>query len=103
MADLGVVEEIGEQLALAIRVDRMFRRHTEIADALQSSLLPRELPQIPGVEIAAAYVGATEGLEIGGDFYDVYRAPGGWGVATGGVRGRGEEAAAATPAQRAPN
>ena len=48
MADLGLVEEIGEQLALAIRVDRMFRRHTEIADALQSSLLPRELPGSPG-------------------------------------------------------
>jgi serine phosphatase RsbU (regulator of sigma subunit)/PAS domain-containing protein len=100
MADLGVVEELGEQLALAIRVDRMFRRHTEIADALQSSLLPRDLPQIPGVEIAAAYVAATEGLEVGGDFYDVYRTPGGWGVAIGDVCGRGEEAAAVTAAAR---
>ena len=100
MADLGVVEELGEQLALAIRVDRMFRRHTEIADALQSSLLPREMPQIPGVEIAAAYVAATEGLEVGGDFYDVYRTPGGWGVAIGDVCGKGEEAAAVTAAAR---
>ena len=100
MADLGVVEEIGEQLALAMRVDRMFRRHTEIADALQSSLLPRDLPQIPGVEIAAAYVAATEGLEVGGDFYDVYRTPGGWGVAIGDVCGKGEEAAAVTAAAR---
>lgn len=100
MADLGVVEELGEQLALAIRVDRMFRRHTEIADALQSSLLPRELPAIPGVEIAAAYVAATEGLEVGGDFYDVYRTPGGWGVAIGDVCGKGEEAAAVTAAAR---
>ncbi len=100
MADLGVVEELGEQLALAIRVDRMFRRHTEIADALQSSLLPRELPQIPGVEIAAAYVAATEGLEVGGDFYDIYRTPGGWGVAIGDVCGKGEEAAAVTAAAR---
>jgi serine phosphatase RsbU (regulator of sigma subunit)/PAS domain-containing protein len=100
MADLGVVEEVGEQLALAIRVDRMFRRHTEIADALQSSLLPRELPQIPGVEIAAAYVAATEGLEVGGDFYDIYRTPGGWGVAIGDVCGKGEEAAAVTAAAR---
>ncbi len=100
MADLGVVEELGEQLALAIRVDRMFRRHTEIADALQSSLLPRELPQIPGVEIAAAYVSATEGLEVGGDFYDIYRTPGGWGVAIGDVCGKGEEAAAVTAAAR---
>jgi serine phosphatase RsbU (regulator of sigma subunit)/PAS domain-containing protein len=100
MADLGVVEEVGEQLALAIRVDRMFRRHTEIADALQSSLLPRQLPEIPGVEIAAAYVAATEGLEVGGDFYDVYRSPGGWGVAIGDVCGKGEEAAAVTAAAR---
>jgi serine phosphatase RsbU (regulator of sigma subunit)/PAS domain-containing protein len=100
MADLGVVEELGEQLALAIRVDRMFRRHTEIADALQSSLLPRDLPQIPGVEIAAAYVAATEGLEVGGDFYDVYRTPGGWGVAIGDVCGKGDEAAAVTAAAR---
>ena len=100
MADLGVVEELGEQLALAIRVDRMFRRHTEIADALQSSLLPRDLPQIPGVEIAAAYVAATEGLEVGGDFYDIYRTPGGWGVAIGDVCGKGEEAAAVTAAAR---
>ena len=100
LADLGVVEELGEQLALAIRVDRMFRRHTEIADALQSSLLPRELPQIPGVEVAGAYVPATEGLDVGGDFYDVYRTPGGWGVAIGDVCGKGEEAAAVTAAAR---
>lgn len=100
MADLGLVEELGEQLALAIRLDRMFRRHSEIADALQSSLLPRELPQVPGVELASAYVAATEGLDVGGDFYDVYRTPHGWGVAIGDVGGRGEEAAAVTAAAR---
>ncbi len=100
IADLGLVEELGEQLALAIRVDRMFRRRTEIADSLQASLLPRELPEIPGVEIAAAYAAATEGLEVGGDFYDVYRVPGGWGMAIGDVCGKGEEAAAVTAAAR---
>jgi serine phosphatase RsbU (regulator of sigma subunit)/PAS domain-containing protein len=99
-ADLGLVEELGEQLALAIRVDRMLRRRTEIADSLQASLLPRALPEIPGVEIAAAYVAATEGLDVGGDFYDVYRTPGGWGVAIGDVCGKGEEAAAVTAAAR---
>jgi serine phosphatase RsbU (regulator of sigma subunit) len=100
LADLGLVEELGEQLALAIRVDRMFRRRTEIADSLQASLLPREVPEIPGVEIAAAYAAATEGLEVGGDFYDVYRIPGGWGTAIGDVCGKGEEAAAVTAAAR---
>ena len=100
IADLGLVEELGEQLALAIRVDRMFRRRTEIADSLQASLLPRELPAIDGVEIAAAYVAATEGLDVGGDFYDVYLSPGGWGVSIGDVCGKGEDAAAVTAAAR---
>jgi|SRR6266568_1806376 len=100
IADLGLVEELGEQLALAIRVDQMFRRRTEIADALQASLLPRRLPEIPGVELAAAYLAATEGIEIGADFYDAYRTPAGWGLSVGDVCGKGEEAAAVTAAAR---
>jgi len=100
IADLGLVEELGEQLALAIRVDRMFRRRTEIADMLQASLLPRELPAIPGVEISAAYVAATDGIDVGGDFYDVFRTPDGWGLSIGDVTGKGEDAAAVTAAAR---
>ena len=100
IADLGLVEELGHQLALTIRLDRMFRRRTEIADSLQASLLPRELPSVPGLELAAAYVAATDELEVGGDFYDVYAAPGGWGLAIGDVCGKGEEAAAVTAAGR---
>jgi serine phosphatase RsbU (regulator of sigma subunit) len=100
LAELGLVEELGEQLALAIRVDRMFRRRTEIADMLQASLLPRELPLVPGLEIAAAYVAATEGIDVGGDFYDVFRTPAGWGLSIGDVCGKGEDAAAVTAAAR---
>ncbi len=100
IADLALVTELGEQLALAIRVDRMFRRHAEIADALQASLLPRHLPEIDGVDLAAGYVRATEAAEIGADFYDVYRLPDGWGVSVGDVCGTGEEAAAVTAAAR---
>ena len=72
MADVGLVEELGEQLALAIRADRLFRRRSEVADALQASLLPRQLRQIPGTEVAAAHVPASNEREVGGDFYDVY-------------------------------
>jgi serine phosphatase RsbU (regulator of sigma subunit)/PAS domain-containing protein len=100
IADLGVVEELGEQLALALRADHMFRRRTEIADALQASLLPRRLPEIGGIELAAAYVVATAGIEIGADFYDAYRTPTGWGLSVGDVCGKGEEAAAVTAAAR---
>jgi serine phosphatase RsbU (regulator of sigma subunit)/PAS domain-containing protein len=100
IADVGLVEELGEQLALAIRVDRMFRHRVDIADALQTSLLPRQVRQIPGTEIAAAHVAATMAAEAGGDFYDVYPSRDGWGVAIGDVCGTGPDTAAVTAAAR---
>jgi serine phosphatase RsbU (regulator of sigma subunit)/PAS domain-containing protein len=100
MADAGLVEELGEQMALAIRADRLFRRRSDVADALQASLLPRQLRQIPGTEVAAVHVPATSEREVGGDFYDVYPAGDGWGTAIGDVCGKGEDAAAVTAAAR---
>ena len=100
MSDVGLVEELGEQLALAIRIDRLFRHRSEVADALQASLLPRQVRQIPGTKIAAAHVAATSDAEVGGDFYDVYPARQGWGIAVGDVCGKGEDAAAVTAAAR---
>jgi len=100
VADLGLVEELGEQVALAIKVDRMFVRRSEVVEALQASLLPRDVPPVPGVDIATAYLTATEGLDVGGDFYDVYDSPGGWGLAIGDVQGKGEEAATVTAMAR---
>lgn len=100
IADLALTEELGGQLAVAIRVDRLFRRRSEVAEALQNSLLPRVLPDVPGIELAAAYMSATEGMDVGGDFYDVYQTPDGWGLSIGDVTGKGEEAAALTAAAR---
>lgn len=100
IADVGLVEELGEQLALAIRVDRLFRHRVEIADALQTSLLPRQVRQVPGTEIAGAHVAATTAAEAGGDFYDVYPCRDGWGIAIGDVCGTGPDTAAVTAAAR---
>jgi serine phosphatase RsbU (regulator of sigma subunit)/PAS domain-containing protein len=100
VADLALVEELGEQMALAIRVDRTFRRRSDTADALHASLLPRRMPEIGGLKIAATYLAAAEDPEVGGDFYDVYQTPDGWGLAVGDVCGKGEEAAAVTAAAR---
>jgi serine phosphatase RsbU (regulator of sigma subunit) len=100
MAELGLVQALGEQMALAIRAGRIFRRRSDTADALQSSLLLRRMPEIPGVKLAATYLAATESPDVGGDFYDVYQTPGGWGLAVGDVCGKGEEAAAVTSAAR---
>ena len=101
IADLGLAEVLGEHLGIAIRVDRMFRRRSEVAEALQASLLPARLPtDVPGLEFAAAYIPATNWPEIGGDFYDVFRHGDGWAVALGDVCGKGQDAAAMTAAAR---
>jgi sigma-B regulation protein RsbU (phosphoserine phosphatase) len=100
MADVGLVEELGEQLALAIRADRMLRHRAEIADALQASLLPRQPRSIPGAEVAAGHVPADTAGDTGGDFYDTYPARDGWGLSIGDVCGRGQDAAAVTAIAR---
>ena len=100
VADLALVTELGEQMALAIRVNRMFRRRSDTVEALHASLVPRRRLEIPGVEMAAMYLAAAEDPEVGGDFYDVYQTLDGWGLAVGDVCGMGEEAAAVTAAAR---
>jgi serine phosphatase RsbU (regulator of sigma subunit) len=100
LIDLGLVQRVGHLLALEIRADRIYRRGAEVANALQASLLPRELPKIDGLETGARYLGATRGVDVGGDFYDVFPTPGGWGLVLGDVCGKGEEAAAVTATAR---
>jgi sigma-B regulation protein RsbU (phosphoserine phosphatase) len=71
-------------------------RMTRIARTLQRTLVPAELPVIPGVELAA-YHQAGSSDEVGGDFYDVFPRPDGrWAVTVGDVTGKGAEAAALT-------
>jgi PAS domain S-box-containing protein len=99
-ADLELVEEISQQLAVAVKIGRMFLRRSAVSEALQASLLPRDLPVVRGTEIATGYVPCAEELGVGGDFYDVYPSAGAWGLVIGDVGGRGEEAAAATAMAR---
>jgi serine phosphatase RsbU (regulator of sigma subunit) len=100
LADLALAGELGQHLGVAIRVDRMFRHRSAVAEALQSSLLPARLPEVPGLELSASYVPASEGGEVSGDFYDVFPVQGGWALVVGDVCGKGQEAAAMTAAAR---
>jgi serine phosphatase RsbU (regulator of sigma subunit)/PAS domain-containing protein len=100
IADLGLAEELGQHLGVAIRVDRMFQHRSAVAETLQGSLLPATLPDVPGLDLSAAYQPATEGLEVSGDFYDVFRVADGWAITVGDVCGKGQEAAAMTAAAR---
>lgn len=83
----------------AVLVDnaRLFAERSEVAAALEDSLLPGVLPQVPGIELGARYRPAGQGLDVGGDFYDVFEAGAeGWVFAVGDVCGHGVEAASLT-------
>jgi anti-anti-sigma factor len=75
---------------------RALEREHRTAETLQRSLLPDRLPIIPGVEFASRYRPGGAGLEVGGDWYDVFTLPRGrLGLTIGDVVGRGLVAAAA--------
>lgn len=96
-ADLAFAEELARTASMAIENARLHQERTRIAQTLQNSLLPSEIPQIPGIELAVRYRPAGEGNLVGGDFFDVFDAGGGaWAVALGDVCGKGPEAAALT-------
>ncbi|WP_243708550.1 SpoIIE family protein phosphatase [Actinomadura sp. GC306] len=98
-----LAEELSRRAALAVDNARLFSAQTAMSSALQRSLLPPGIPEIPGLEVAVVYEPAGEGSEVGGDFYDVFEsgrrsggAPAAWRFAIGDVCGTGPEAAAVT-------
>jgi phosphoserine phosphatase RsbU/P len=83
-----------DERAARQRADRESARSGALARSLQSSLLPPDLPHVPGLEVAARYLPAAGGNEVVGDFFDVFQRGGdSWGFMIGDVSGKGIEAA----------
>jgi serine phosphatase RsbU (regulator of sigma subunit) len=94
-ADLVLAEEFARRAGLALDNARLYSERDHVARALQSSLLPPTLPEIPGAHVTARYRAAGEGNEVGGDFYHVFQVDrDAWWFAIGDVSGKGPEAAA---------
>lgn len=92
-----LAEDLARRVALALDNARLYTDQLRASHALQRSLLPPQLPVIPGLDIAAGYQAAGEGNEVGGDFYDVFPVgPDRWRFAIGDVCGKGMEAASVT-------
>jgi PAS domain-containing protein len=68
-----VLTSLGGLIAQALDRARLYDTKHEIAHGLQKALLPHTLPEIPGLRVAARYLPATRGMDIGGDFYDLIR------------------------------
>jgi serine phosphatase RsbU (regulator of sigma subunit) len=93
--ELRLLHLVSVRAASALERTRLHEQRDRMSRAFERSLIPSELPHIPGVELAALYLPFGEGDEIGGDFYDAFPLSGGtWGVAIGDVAGKGPEAAA---------
>jgi sigma-B regulation protein RsbU (phosphoserine phosphatase) len=85
-----------ELLRARREADRERERLQLLVTTLQRTLLPPELPDVPGLEMAAYYHAASLD-EVGGDFYDVFAlARDRWGLFLGDVCGKGAAAAAVT-------
>src|SRR3954454_2613774 len=85
-ADLALAEELARRAAMATDNARLYTELSGIADTLQAELLPTEIPNIPGIDVAVRYRAAGELNRVGGDFYDVFgRGPNEWAVVIGDV------------------
>jgi PAS domain S-box-containing protein len=94
--DLHLAEQLATRAAVAIENSRLYSERSSIARTLQQSLLPEQLPEIPGYELSSLYLPAVETSMVGGDFYDVWSVGDSWMMIIGDVTGKGIEAAALT-------
>jgi GAF domain-containing protein len=95
--DLSFAREVTRRIARSMENARLYRDRDLAAKTLQASLLPPELPDVPGMEIEALFLPAVAGYDVGGDFYDVFELDDGrWVALVGDVCGKGIEAAALT-------
>jgi serine phosphatase RsbU (regulator of sigma subunit) len=85
---------VGAQAALAIDNARLYQQQKDFAETMQRSLLPRELPSVPGLDVGHVYQSSAR-VDVGGDLYDfIGLEHGRLAVAVGDVLGKGIGAAA---------
>ncbi|MFD9359141.1 SpoIIE family protein phosphatase [Streptomyces sp. NPDC060031] len=94
-AERAVLTSLAGLVAQALDRARLYDTKHELAHTLQSVLLPHTLPHVQGLDVAARYLPAGRGMDIGGDFYDLIRRDDTTvAVAIGDVQGHSITAAA---------
>ncbi len=102
--DRALLNDLSTQAAPALRVAQLVRekriqeiererieQELRVARLIQQTLLPKEVPELPGWQISSYYQPARE---VGGDFYDfLYFEDGRMGIVIGDVTDKGVPAA----------
>ncbi|MEW1827190.1 SpoIIE family protein phosphatase [Streptomyces sp. NPDC088196] len=81
---------ISALVAQALERARLYDAEHTRSRELQRSLLPRALPELPACTAAARYLPAGQGMDVGGDWYDIIPLSGGQvALVVGDVMGHG--------------
>ncbi|MFF8103002.1 SpoIIE family protein phosphatase [Streptomyces sp. NPDC016640] len=88
-----VLTSLAGLIAQALERALLYDAKHRLAHGLQEALLPHTLPSLAGIETAARYLPATQGMEIGGDFYDLMPTQGMAAAVIGDVQGHNVTAA----------
>ena len=99
-ADLALLSELADRAAMALDNARLYEERDQIAQNLQRGLRPPEPPYVPGLDIAVVFDTFGDGIEIGGDVYDVLPTEDGCWIMIGDVTGKGSVAAGVSVALR---
>lgn len=95
LEERAILNALGGLIAQALERARLYDMKLELAHGLQEGLLPHTLPQVKGLSSAARYLPGTEGMDIGGDFYDLIPlSPSTAAAVIGDVQGHNVSAAA---------
>jgi serine phosphatase RsbU (regulator of sigma subunit)/anti-sigma regulatory factor (Ser/Thr protein kinase) len=98
-ADVWLATEMARRAAIGIDNANRFEQEHVVAELLQRAVLPEELPERTGLDLAARYVPAGPGVDVGGDWYDAFALDdGSLALVVGDVAGH-DVAAASTMAQ----
>jgi PAS domain S-box-containing protein len=98
--DLQLLGELADRAALALDNARLYEERDRIAEDLQRGLRPPEPPYVPALDISVVFDPYGEGMEIGGDLYDILPTDDGCWIVIGDVAGKGSRAASVAVALR---